>query len=219
MCVCCIVLCVHVTTTCVCVVLRRVLCAWGKHVRPPACRAALSTPHSKTNTRCRPLATHTHTRARAHPLHRLLGEVQLQRQLLGAGATPLLGTFLENHDFPRFLTLQRDVTLYKNALTWLLLAEGIPVVYYGAAAGLAGGMDDNSNRRCVCVCGGGWCMRMGACMDVPCMAAVPFAAAAAAASAVQCPCGNKTLTQRVAPLNPVCAPHTHCAMNMRTHLP
>jgi alpha-amylase len=80
---------------------------------------------------------------------RLSNELRLQRELLGRDVTPLLGNFLEGHDFPRFLTLQPDVALFKNALTWLLLAEGIPIVYYGAAAGMAGGTEGNANRACL----------------------------------------------------------------------
>ncbi|GBF97600.1 acidstable alpha-amylase [Raphidocelis subcapitata] len=52
---------------------------------------------------------------------------------------PLLGVFIENHDNPRFLSYQPDAQLYKNALTYVLLAEGIPIVYYGSEQGLSGG--------------------------------------------------------------------------------
>jgi hypothetical protein len=35
------------------------------------------------------------------------------------------GTFIDNHDHPRFLNVQPDYTLYKNALTYVLTAIGI----------------------------------------------------------------------------------------------
>ncbi|CAK4034486.1 carbohydrate-binding module family 20 [Lecanosticta acicola] len=43
----------------------------------------------------------------------------------------LLGSFLENHDNPRFPSLTSDQTLIKNAITFPLLADGIPILYQG----------------------------------------------------------------------------------------
>lgn len=51
----------------------------------------------------------------------------------------LLGMFIDNHDNARFLSYQPDVQLYKNVLTWVLLGEGIPIIYYGTEQGFVGG--------------------------------------------------------------------------------
>ena len=57
-----------------------------------------------------------------------------------------LGTFLDNHDNPRWLNSKNDKTLLKNALAYVLLARGIPIVYYGTEQGYAGGADP-ANRE------------------------------------------------------------------------
>lgn len=80
---------------------------------------------------------------------RLSSERELQHELLGADAVRVLGNFLDNHDVPRFLELQPDHALFKNGLTWLLLGEGIPIVYYGSAAGMRGGTNGEQNRECL----------------------------------------------------------------------
>lgn len=41
------------------------------------------------------------------------------------------GTFVDNHDNPRFLNSQGDYQLYKAALTYVLMSTGIPIIYYG----------------------------------------------------------------------------------------
>jgi alpha-amylase len=58
----------------------------------------------------------------------------------------LLGTFVDNHDQERFLHVQSDRARYKNALTFVLLSTGIPIVYYGTEQAYTGG-DDPSNRE------------------------------------------------------------------------
>jgi alpha-amylase len=57
-----------------------------------------------------------------------------------------LGTFLDNHDNPRWLSQKNDVSLLKNALAYVMLARGIPIVYYGTEQGYAGGADP-ANRE------------------------------------------------------------------------
>ncbi|KAK2597352.1 hypothetical protein QQS21_006049 [Conoideocrella luteorostrata] len=57
-----------------------------------------------------------------------------------------LGTFLDNHDNARFLNQNNDASLLKNALTYVILARGVPIVYYGTEQGYAGG-DDPGNRE------------------------------------------------------------------------
>ncbi|EME46703.1 glycoside hydrolase family 13 protein [Dothistroma septosporum NZE10] len=45
--------------------------------------------------------------------------------------TSQLGTFSENHDVPRFASLNGDIVLAQNILTFTMLTDGIPVVYQG----------------------------------------------------------------------------------------
>ncbi|KAJ4200000.1 hypothetical protein NW767_007980 [Fusarium falciforme] len=58
----------------------------------------------------------------------------------------VLGTFLDNHDNARWLNRKNDVSLLKNALAHVILARGIPIVYYGTEQGYAGG-NDPANRE------------------------------------------------------------------------
>ncbi|KAL0938872.1 alpha-amylase [Colletotrichum truncatum] len=51
----------------------------------------------------------------------------------------LWGGFLESHDQPRFLSHTSDKTLLKNALTFTLLMDGIPIIYQGLEQGYTGG--------------------------------------------------------------------------------
>ncbi|KAK2769012.1 putative alpha-amylase [Colletotrichum kahawae] len=51
----------------------------------------------------------------------------------------LYGSFLENHDQARFLHSTADLALLKNALTFTLLMDGIPVIYQGLEQGYKGG--------------------------------------------------------------------------------
>ncbi|KAK4145102.1 glycoside hydrolase [Dichotomopilus funicola] len=45
--------------------------------------------------------------------------------------TTALGSFLENHDMPRFASQNEDIALARNAMTYILLNDGIPTVYQG----------------------------------------------------------------------------------------
>ncbi|KAL2150387.1 hypothetical protein VTH82DRAFT_6950 [Thermothelomyces myriococcoides] len=45
--------------------------------------------------------------------------------------TAALGSFLENHDMPRFANRNDDIALAKNGMTYILLNDGIPTVYQG----------------------------------------------------------------------------------------
>ncbi len=58
----------------------------------------------------------------------------------------VLGNFVDNHDNARFLNITYDYTLFKNALTYVLLAEGIPIVYYGSEQGFHGGADPENRE-------------------------------------------------------------------------
>jgi alpha-amylase len=58
-------------------------------------------------------------------------------------APQLLGSFLENHDNPRFLnsTANNNLQLYKSAWLFNVLANGVPIHYYGGEIKLHGGND------------------------------------------------------------------------------
>jgi alpha-amylase len=53
--------------------------------------------------------------------------------------TTLLGSFLENHDIPRFASQTSDLSLQKNAIAFTMLADGIPIIYAGQEQQYAGG--------------------------------------------------------------------------------
>lgn len=57
-----------------------------------------------------------------------------------------LGTFLDNHDNARWLSIKSDTTLLKNALAYVILSRGVPIVYYGTEQGYAGGNDPNNRE-------------------------------------------------------------------------
>lgn len=64
----------------------------------------------------------------------------------------LLGTFLENHDNPRFPSLTSDLSLTKNAISFSMLADGIPIIYEGQEQQFSGG-NDPYNREAVWLSG------------------------------------------------------------------
>jgi alpha-amylase len=55
--------------------------------------------------------------------------------------TTLFGSFTENQDLVRFAHYTSDTSLLKSALTFALLADGIPIVYYGSEQKYAGAAD------------------------------------------------------------------------------
>ncbi|KAL2751872.1 glycoside hydrolase family 13 protein [Sodiomyces alcalophilus JCM 7366] len=57
-----------------------------------------------------------------------------------------LGTFLDNHDNARWLHEKKDVSLLKNALAYVILSRGIPIVYYGTEQGYAGAKDPENRE-------------------------------------------------------------------------
>ncbi|EFN56269.1 hypothetical protein CHLNCDRAFT_30901, partial [Chlorella variabilis] len=57
-----------------------------------------------------------------------------------------VGYWVENHDTDRFLSTRASLPAYRNALAFILLAEGIPIIYYGAEQGMTGLTIDNTNR-------------------------------------------------------------------------
>ena len=58
----------------------------------------------------------------------------------------LLGTFSENHDNARFLSMTNDLHLNMNVIAFTILAGGIPIIYQGQEQGFSGG-NDPSNRE------------------------------------------------------------------------
>lgn len=53
----------------------------------------------------------------------------------------LLGTFLDNHDQPRYASTTKDLQANANAAAWSFVTDGIPIVYYGQEQGFTGGAD------------------------------------------------------------------------------
>ncbi|KAI8992740.1 glycoside hydrolase family 13 protein [Trametes punicea] len=64
----------------------------------------------------------------------------------------MTGSFLENHDQPRFQSLTQDDALIKNAVTWPFVQDGIPILYYGQEQSYAGGPDP-ANREALWLSG------------------------------------------------------------------
>ena len=57
-----------------------------------------------------------------------------------------LGLYVDNHDNPRFLSINSDWRLFKSSLAFALTARGVPILYYGSEQGFSGGADP-SNRE------------------------------------------------------------------------
>ncbi|WVQ81856.1 hypothetical protein IAT38_003983 [Cryptococcus sp. DSM 104549] len=58
----------------------------------------------------------------------------------------LLGSFLDNHDNPRFESYVSDASLIKNAHAYPFVTDGIPYGYYGSEAGFSGGADPENRE-------------------------------------------------------------------------
>ncbi|KAK5631468.1 hypothetical protein RRF57_007182 [Xylaria bambusicola] len=73
--------------------------------------------------------------------------VDMHNQISSAFPDPsALGTFLDNHDNARWLNTKNDLALLKNALAYVILSRGIPIVYYGTEQAYVGGADP-ANRE------------------------------------------------------------------------
>lgn len=57
----------------------------------------------------------------------------------GCNDTLALGSFIENHDMPRFASQNSDIALAKNAMAYVILNDGIPTVYQGQEQHFNGG--------------------------------------------------------------------------------
>ena len=58
----------------------------------------------------------------------------------------LWGTFMENHDQVRFPSYTNDLSLVKNALTYTMLYDGIPIIYQGQEQHFGGGVAPNNRE-------------------------------------------------------------------------
>ncbi|KAI1342546.1 glycoside hydrolase family 13 protein [Xylariaceae sp. FL0016] len=67
-------------------------------------------------------------------------------EMKGQMATNTLGSFLENHDNPRFASLTSDLALAKNAIAFTMLMDGIPIVYQGQEQRFSGASDPNNRE-------------------------------------------------------------------------
>ena len=67
----------------------------------------------------------------------------------GVGIAPrdLPLSFLDNHDVGRFLWQEADDSAIYPALAWLLLRDGVPILYYGTEQGFDGGNDPANRER------------------------------------------------------------------------
>ncbi|KAH8883975.1 glycoside hydrolase family 13 protein [Thozetella sp. PMI_491] len=68
--------------------------------------------------------------------------------------TTLYGSFIENHDQKRFPALTGDAALIKNAIAFMVMKDGIPIIYQGQEQGFAGG-DNPANREALWTSGYG----------------------------------------------------------------
>jgi hypothetical protein len=61
----------------------------------------------------------------------------------------LLGSFSENHDNPRFPSLNEDIAQASNVITYTMVADGIPILYQGQEQhyDARGGSNDPYNRE------------------------------------------------------------------------
>lgn len=59
---------------------------------------------------------------------------------------PLLATFSENHDIPRFLSQRNDMNAQMNVIVFTILSGSIPIIYQGQEQGFSGG-NDPANRE------------------------------------------------------------------------
>lgn len=57
-----------------------------------------------------------------------------------------MGTFIDNHDTPRWLNQSSDQSLLENALAYTILSRGVPIIYYGTEQGFHGGKDPDNRE-------------------------------------------------------------------------
>ncbi|KAL4909110.1 hypothetical protein BDW74DRAFT_77705 [Aspergillus multicolor] len=64
----------------------------------------------------------------------------------------LLGNFIENHDNPRFASYTNDISQAKNVAAFVILSDGIPIIYAGQEQHYSGNADP-ANREAVWLSG------------------------------------------------------------------
>ncbi|KAI0905526.1 alpha-amylase [Ustulina deusta] len=64
----------------------------------------------------------------------------------GQMKTDTLGSFVENHDNPRFPSLTSDIALAKNAIAFAMLMDGIPIIYQGQEQHFSGAGDPDNRE-------------------------------------------------------------------------
>ncbi|MBI5509292.1 MAG: hypothetical protein HY903_11120 [Deltaproteobacteria bacterium] len=69
-------------------------------------------------------------------------------QIAGISTAPAatLLRFLDNHDLPRFLSENPSIEALHAALAYLVLGDGVPVIYYGTEQAFAGGTDPGNRE-------------------------------------------------------------------------
>lgn len=75
-----------------------------------------------------------------------LAGVVTQAQHTFDGGEACTGSFLENHDQPRFASLTKDMALIKNAMAWPFINDGVPILYYGQEQGYEGAGDPDNRE-------------------------------------------------------------------------
>lgn len=65
-------------------------------------------------------------------------ENQVKQNELHLNDSTLCGVFLDNHDLDRFLNHTQNRTRIENALVYLMLSDGIPIVYMGTEQNFTG---------------------------------------------------------------------------------
>ncbi|KAL2835119.1 glycoside hydrolase superfamily [Aspergillus cavernicola] len=58
----------------------------------------------------------------------------------------LLGNFIDNHDNPRFASYTNDMSLAKNVAAFVILSDGIPIIYAGQEQHYSGGSDPGNRE-------------------------------------------------------------------------
>ncbi|TFY68820.1 hypothetical protein EVG20_g3408 [Dentipellis fragilis] len=79
------------------------------------------------------------------PIQPFVDEV-LREQKGYKNGLSLLGSFLENHNNPRFMNVTQDMALAANVMTFPFVHDGTPIVYYGQEQGYSGG-EEPFNRE------------------------------------------------------------------------
>lgn len=75
----------------------------------------------------------------------LVDMIQTQKSVCHDPTT--FGTFSENQDVPRFANHTSDLALAQNVATFVLMSDGIPIIYQGQEQHFSGGTNPYTNRE------------------------------------------------------------------------